>query len=247
MPEWTPESKEFFESYLTQVRILARQAGEDGDEIASGLREHVVVKMEELSGPLITLDALRRVLGEMGSPETIIETGANWKAASAAPTSTPAPAILSVPPPAPVRVSTDRSGKFARWMLGCVLALVALLIAVPVLSIVAAIFLPAIARSREAPRRTECQNHLKQIVLAIEQWEADHPGEPKYPEKMSDLYPKYISNLEVLACPSSPEGDRTPDRLDTWSAYEFNVGWLYEITVPIIQEKVDTNHDPAGL
>jgi hypothetical protein len=69
MTEWTPEATEYLEGYLQMVGSLARA---QGDEITAGLREYVRTKLEESAGPTITLDALRRVLAEVGSPEQIL-------------------------------------------------------------------------------------------------------------------------------------------------------------------------------
>ncbi len=69
MSEWTPEAQEYLDGYLAQVRALARQGGEDADELTAELREHIEREAEESTGSVVTLDHLRKVLAAVGTPE----------------------------------------------------------------------------------------------------------------------------------------------------------------------------------
>ena len=105
--------------------------------------------------------------------------------------------------------------------------LIELLVVIAIIAILAAILFPVFAQAREAARKTQCINNMKQLGTAMNMYAQDYdetlPSIPFSTRGNNPLYnagwdysiwipltQPYIKNYGVLACPSGYQQTKTP-------------------------------------
>jgi type II secretory pathway pseudopilin PulG len=71
---------------------------------------------------------------------------------------------------------------------GKAFTLIGLLVVIAIISIVAALLLPALSRARAQAHSTTCKNHLRQMCLALQMYVDEHQSRYPYATKIAPMW-----------------------------------------------------------
>ena len=141
--------------------------------------------------------------------------------------------------------------------------LVELLVVLAILSMLAALLLPALARAREAARRASCQSNLREWGLIFKMYAAESraelwpPMQMYAPSRPNDLdtiaagpwvaaiYPEYLTEPNIALCPSSIAAGDPALRDEEGQLPLSDKPWLVDVSYAYLGWVFDKTDRPA--
>lgn len=112
--------------------------------------------------------------------------------------------------------------------------LIELLVVIAIIAVLIALLLPAVQQAREAARRTQCKNNMKQMGLALHNYESAYGA---FPPARIDLKPPvvpvaYAGSWTTMCLPYL-------DQAPLYNLYNFNLSWSNPAQLPVTSVRLN--------
>jgi len=115
--------------------------------------------------------------------------------------------------------------------------LIELLVVISIIGVLVALLLPAVQSAREAGRRTQCVNNLKQIGIAVHSY---HDAKKKLPSSVRPFASSTVrASTFILLLPYI-------ERKDLWDQYDVNVTWSHANNLPVSSRRIPSYECPSS-
>jgi prepilin-type N-terminal cleavage/methylation domain-containing protein len=112
--------------------------------------------------------------------------------------------------------------------------LIELLVVIAIIAVLIALLLPAVQQAREAARRSQCKNNLKQLTLALHNYESSHGTFP-----MSRI--TITNSVNAWSAMVLPYYDQAP----LYNQWNFNQSWNHSGNVVLAATKISVWQCPS--